>query len=130
VSADPPEPPPAGGSSVADALSVESERVREQVATLERDVARVVAASEDSNADDEHDPEGATIAFERAQLMTLLDAARARLRDVETALGRLAEGGYGRCEVCGRPIDPERLVARPTASRCIDCARAAGSRVR
>ena len=43
----------------------------EQLAALERQHAEVVAASVDSNADDEHDPEGATIAFERQQLSAL-----------------------------------------------------------
>ncbi|RFU19835.1 TraR/DksA family transcriptional regulator [Geodermatophilus marinus] len=82
----------------------------------------MVAASRASNADDEHDPEGATIAFERQQLATLLDAARRRLADVDAALERRAAGSYGRCERCGRPITPERLAARPATRSCIDCA--------
>ncbi len=106
-----------------EALTAERDRAQEQVATLERDVARLVAASEGSNGDDEHDPEGATIAFERAQLTALLDAGRQRLADVETALARVTEGGYGRCERCGEPIDRQRLVARPAARECIHCAR-------
>ena len=82
----------------------------------------VVAASRSSNADDEHDPEGATIAFERQQVAALLDQARRRLADVEAALERRAAGSYGICETCGRPIAPERLTARPAARTCIDCA--------
>jgi RNA polymerase-binding transcription factor DksA len=82
-----------------------------------------VAASRSSNADDEHDPEGATIAFERQQVAALLDQARRRLADVETALERRAAGSYGICETCGRPIAPERLAARPAARTCIACAR-------
>ena len=39
----------------------------------------MVAASRDSNADDEHDPEGATIAFERAQLRAILSQGVADL---------------------------------------------------
>ena len=93
------------------------------IADLQREHARTVAASESSNADDEHDPEGATIAFERQQLVALLDQARRRLEDVESALARRAEGVYGRCQTCGRPIAPERLAARPAARTCIDCAR-------
>jgi RNA polymerase-binding transcription factor DksA len=81
-----------------------------------------MAASEDSNADDEHDPEGATIGFERAQLSALLDAARRRLTDAEQALERVVAGGYGRCESCGQPIGDERLAARPSARTCIGCA--------
>jgi RNA polymerase-binding transcription factor DksA len=68
-------------------------------------------------------PEGATIAFERQQVAALLVAARQRLADVDAALARRAEGGYGTCADCGRPIAPERLAARPAARTCIDCAR-------
>ena len=105
-------------------LRAEREQLVEQVAALEREFDRVVAASASSNADDEHDPEGSTIAFERAQLAAVLQQTRERLDDVDRALERVASGGYGRCARCGRPIDPERLVARPTATLCITCARA------
>ncbi len=82
-----------------------------------------MAASRSSNADDEHDPEGATIAFERQQVAALLESARRRLADVDAALARRETGDYGRCESCGRPIAAERLAARPAARTCIDCAR-------
>jgi DnaK suppressor protein len=39
---------------------------------------------------------------------------------VEAALGRLDSGGYGRCTVCGREVDDERLEARPETDRCRD----------
>jgi DnaK suppressor protein len=97
-----------------------------QIGALTREFDAVVAASEAANADDEHDPEGATIAFERQQLAALLDSARSRLADVDAALARAAAGDYGRCAECGREIDPERLAARPQARTCIDCATAAG----
>jgi RNA polymerase-binding transcription factor DksA len=84
----------------------------------------MVAASRDSNADDEHDPEGATIAFERAQLASVLRLATDDLAEVDAALGRVSAGRYGRCERCGRPIAPARLDARPTARLCITCASA------
>ena len=94
-----------------------------QIASLTAEFDEVVAASASSNADDEHDPEGATIAFERQQVVALLDQARQRLADVDAALARTATGDYGRCTDCGRPIAPERLAARPQARTCIDCAR-------
>ena len=83
----------------------------------------MVAASRASNADDEHDPEGATIAFERQQVAALIEAARRRLADVDAALARREAGGYGVRESCGGPIAPERLAARPAARSCIGCAR-------
>jgi RNA polymerase-binding transcription factor DksA len=108
---------------VTDPLAAEQAAARAQIAALSAELDAVVAASRGDNADDEHDPEGATIAFERQQLAALLAAARRRLADVEAALGRRAEGTYGVCESCGRPIAPGRLEARPAARTCIDCAR-------
>ncbi len=86
---------------------------------LEADVALIVEASEGSNADDEHDPEGATIAFERAQTSALAASAVAHLREVTAAEGRLDDGTYGVCEVCGDAIPDARLEARPTARTCV-----------
>jgi RNA polymerase-binding transcription factor DksA len=104
------------------ALAADRERAAAQVAALAAELASLMAASEDSNADDEHDPEGATIGFERAQLSAVLDAARQRLAEIDAALDRVAAGGYGTCEICGSPIGAERLAALPAARRCIDCA--------
>ncbi len=107
---------------MSDPLLAERDAARAQVEALTREFDGVVAASRSSNADDEHDPEGATIAFERQQVAALLEAARRRLADVEAALGRRAAGSYGVCEVCGRPIPAERLAVRPSARTCVACA--------
>ena len=116
ASAEPPTDPPR-------LLAVEHERLVEQVSALQREFDRVVEASASSNADDEHDPEGSTIAFERAQVLALLERSHERLSDVERALEHVARGDYGVCGGCGRPIDVDRLLARPAATLCIDCAR-------
>ncbi|MGH2688294.1 MAG: TraR/DksA family transcriptional regulator, partial [Actinomycetota bacterium] len=76
----------------------------------------------------ERDPEGTTIAFERAQVAALADRARVRLADLERALERVDAGDHGRCEVCGRPIPAERLAARPTARTFVTCAAAGRDR--
>jgi len=93
-----------------------------EAATLARDLAALFAASRDSNADDEHDPEGATVGFERAQLTALLAAARERVAEVDDALRRVDAGTYGVCERCAQPIGAERLAARPFARYCMGCA--------
>ncbi|QIQ00935.1 TraR/DksA family transcriptional regulator [Streptomyces liangshanensis] len=82
----------------------------------------VVEASALVANDDEHDPEGATVAFERAQLRDVLKQAHADLDALERAAERIRTGDYWICEHCGGPIAPERLVARPTARTCIGCA--------
>jgi RNA polymerase-binding transcription factor DksA len=84
----------------------------------------VAAASRDGNADDEHDPEGATIAFERSQVAALILQVQGHLAEVEAAIERLVAGTYGICELCGQPIAKARLKARPAARTCIGCASA------
>ena len=108
---------------MSDPLEAERAAAERQIAALTRDFDAVVAASQASNADDEHDPEGATIAFERQQVVALLEAARRRLAEADAALGRRAEGRYGVCESCGGPIAAARLSVRPAARTCIACAR-------
>ncbi|HYN94510.1 MAG TPA: TraR/DksA C4-type zinc finger protein [Pilimelia sp.] len=93
-----------------------------EVVTLARDLEALFAASRGSNADDEHDPEGATIGFERAQLTALLATARARIVEIDDALHRVDTATYGACERCGQQIAQERLAARPFARCCMACA--------
>jgi len=45
----------------------------------------------------------------------------AELREVEAALGRIADGTYGICVECDVPIPIARLEAYPAAARCIEC---------
>ncbi len=105
--------------TLRDRLLEVAERARRDVASLTGDFDAIVAASAQSNADDEHDPEGSTIAFERAQVSSLIDRARAAESELAQALSRWEAGRYGYCEICGDPIGYERLLARPAATRCI-----------
>jgi DnaK suppressor protein len=93
-----------------------------QIDELARSLDDIIGAANAIATDDEHDPEGQTIAFERAQVASLLSQARSRLADLDDAARRVADGTYGRCERCDQPIPPERLDARPTATTCIGCA--------
>ena len=104
------------------ALAQERAEIQARLADLTHDFEGIVAASQDVSTDDEHDPDGATIAYERAQVRALLGQARRHLADLDRAEERLAEGSYGTCERCGRPIGAARLEARPAARTCIDCA--------
>lgn len=97
-----------------------------QLVGRKADVAAIIAASSADNADDEHDPEGQTIAFERAQADAMRESALRRINELDLALRRLDAGDYAECERCSNPIGAERLLARPAARTCISCAAAAG----
>ncbi|MDQ0825664.1 DnaK suppressor protein [Arthrobacter sp. B2I5] len=102
-------------------LLLEEERARRValLPVLRADIAAANSARQDSNVDDEHDPEGATIAFELSQASALLKQSSAGLDQIEAALARLAGGSYGTCAVCGEPIAEGRLEARPWTPFCI-----------
>ena len=111
-----------GEQSVLTRLEAERVRILAQLAGLRRGFQETVDAFVDSNADDEHDPQGSTTAFERSQLTTLIRQAKRHLDDIEVARNRVASGQYGLCETCGRPVSVARLDARPVARTCIACA--------
>lgn len=50
--------------------------------------------------------------------VALLEEAEAALDDLDVALRRLEDGTYTGCEVCGDPLDDDRLRAEPLTRRC------------
>jgi DnaK suppressor protein len=109
----------AGGREV---LLAERERALQRMAALEREFAGIAEAAASAGADDEHDPEGATLAFERQHAAALLEQARQQLAAIDTALEAVQADRYGICARCGQPIGDDRLAARPAALTCIRCA--------
>ncbi len=89
---------------------------------LTRSFDEIVVAATDVATDDEHDPEGHTIAWERQQVAALLSKANADRASIEAAIARLDEGDYGRCLHCGEAISSARLEALPDVTDCISCA--------
>jgi len=94
-----------------------------QIAGLQATYTDIVDAAEMSNNDDEHDPDGATVAYERAQVWALLRQARADLVALDEADRRLAAGTVDVCDDCGGAIAVERLLAIPHVRVCVACAR-------
>ena len=116
----------ASADRFSDPLPVEALRARlSRVVRLRADLGAELEAIGESTAsvpDDEHDPEGSTVGYERARVAALLASADQEIEDLTAALARVAGETYGRCESCGAAIGRERLVALPAATRCVDCA--------
>ena len=93
-----------------------------QILSLKDSFDDIVEAASQSNIDDEHDPEGTTIAFERQQVAALLRQATEDHAAMTDASVRIETEGYGVCEHCRGFIGCERLLALPSARRCITCA--------
>ncbi|HZU05369.1 MAG TPA: TraR/DksA C4-type zinc finger protein [Chloroflexota bacterium] len=126
------EHPPAGAEAPGDEPISVGELLRRRAAEAEGIVQFIdqttLGGDEEEAADelttaDQHPADTADVTFQRELDVTIRRMAAARQAQVAGALERQRQGTYGRCERCGRPIDPERLRVRPEAARCIDCQR-------
>lgn len=105
----------------AELIDGERESTVGRITALARQVEALAEQQALTTHDDEHDPEGVTIGFERAQLQGLLAGARRDLQSLDRASARLDAGTYGRCLLCGEPIPDARLEALPAAETCLAC---------
>jgi RNA polymerase-binding transcription factor DksA len=69
---------------------------------------------------DNHLGDVASETYDRELEEGLEEGARETLRQIDDALQRIEDGTYGTCEVCGKPIDQERLRAIPWTARGIE----------
>jgi DnaK suppressor protein len=98
------------------------ERTLISIDSITEEMGAFVTARRDTATDDEHDPEGPTLAFERSQSSAMLAQAQQHLVEIDQALLRMDLGTYGLCINCRDEIAIGRLDARPQASLCIRCA--------
>ena len=82
-------------AAIGDVLDSERAAALARLRAVEAELGEIVASSADANADDEHDPEGSTIAFERAQVIAMIAVTRANVVDLDQARARLSAGRYG-----------------------------------
>jgi DnaK suppressor protein len=108
--------------SIVEKLAAQREATLAQIEALASERAEIASSRELGATDDEHDPEGATIAFEHARVGALLAQAHRHLAAIDHAEARLLAGALDECEGCGNPVGAARREARPTATTCIACA--------
>ena len=65
--------------------------------------------------------EGAAEAFELEKRLALEKRTRESLAEVEHALEKFGKGTYGLCDMCGQPIDRQRLEVLPQVALCLSC---------
>ena len=103
----------------------QAEQIRQKLETRKQDLqatlARFLENARDSGASDVQDEIDQVITSEtKTTALTIGTREYQALRDVEAALTRLEDGTYGRCIVCGKPIEPARLDAIPETPYCLE----------
>lgn len=110
-------------------LKETEEKLKEEEGRLTRELAQISTKNPHNKEDydatfpnmgDKEDENAAEVATYSDNL-TLERELESALRDVKSALDRLAKGTYGICKYCKKPIDERRLKARATSSACIEC---------
>jgi DnaK suppressor protein len=114
--------PGAGRDEVRAQIRAEQRRLQSLVESLTANFDDLTEAADASPPDDEHDPEGHTIAFERSQLSGRRSEYLHAIAELAAAEVRLDDAQSSLCDVCGEPIPHERRLAVPTATRCVVCA--------
>jgi RNA polymerase-binding transcription factor DksA len=101
-------------------LEDEREHVR---ATLEAIERRLAVPQSESGGEltllDQHPADAATETESRELDMTRQLMFQARMTRIDDALGRIRDGTYGRCAVCGEQIPEERLEIVPETAYCV-----------
>lgn len=95
-------------------LAEREQTLAEQLAELTKPAGEVGAISFGKRVGD-----GTAMAVDRLTAVSAQENLLAMLDDVRRARTRVADGTYGTCEVCGKPMPAERLEARPWAIRCV-----------
>ncbi|MCI4011075.1 TraR/DksA C4-type zinc finger protein [Brevibacterium sp. ZH18] len=109
-------------AAMRELLGEEARETQALIDSLTSNIDDLSSAREGDNSDDEHDPEGSTLAFERSQADAVLIQSRDRLTQIAEALERLDDGTFGTCTSCGQAIPAVRLEVRPYTPMCVACA--------
>ena len=101
-------------------LEGERARVVAAIENLRHDHAGSMADEVDESSSDNHLAETASVTLDREIDYSLEENETRVLGAIDSALTRIEEGTYGRCERCGKVIEVERLEALPYATLCIE----------
>lgn len=108
-------------------LLAERTRLQEDVqADVSNDVATPGMASSDhaqweaSGGSSNHLADDATELFLQEEELAIDNSLRGMVAEIDHALERIANGTYGKCERCGKPIPLKRLEALPSSTLCVE----------
>jgi RNA polymerase-binding protein DksA len=114
-------------------VSINTDEARQKLLKLKSQLMRDVEIKEHQVAEDgddlvperggigNHMADDANETAEQETMLTLQQSAQREIDQINIALSRIAQGTYGVCSNCGKPISPARLEARPSSIYCIDC---------
>jgi DnaK suppressor protein len=99
--------------NIAKALKARLSELTDRVAEIDSELRKPLSADSEERATD----------LENQDALEAIESSEMHeIHQIQEALKRISKGTYGICTQCGADIDPKRLQALPTATRCISCA--------
>ena len=100
-------------------LSRQRKTLETELATLKKDDPLITDTRTESreSGDDAYKAEG------HERITVVREELKKGLSQVKKALAAIGVGKYGKCERCGKPIEPRRLKVLPQATLCFSCER-------
>lgn len=111
------------GEIFKERLLLERARLEREITDLEAGLLESLEDSSEESPYDQHLAETAGITLDREIDLTLEENLQSTIAQIDRALGKIAQGTYGRCDECGGLIPDARLEAAPFATLCVDCKR-------
>ncbi len=98
-------------------------RLEQRKQSLEERIDKISEDVRHVNRPVEADSAEAVVDHENGEVIDALgNAAVDELTAANRALQRMADGSYGICDSCGKPVAAQRLEVIPDAEKCVECA--------
>ena len=105
-------------------LEIEKEKLLKELASIGRrnpsNPQDWEATATDLDSDSADENETADVMESLDENKAIVDQLEIQLLQVESALGKIESGTYGKCNVCGEEIPEARLNANPAALTCME----------
>jgi DnaK suppressor protein len=102
-------------------LQQQRDEAERELSDLEQQVRESGETLESAEGADNHPGDDSDRLAEQERLLTIRSELSARKDDIDLAIQKVAEGGFGQCERCGDDIPTGRLEVLPFARYCVEC---------
>lgn len=100
------------------------QRITEEMEKLQHDIAALEEATKPISPDNAYGRVSRIDAMNSKSVdENSLRMARGKMNRLQTALSKMDDPKFGQCTVCGKAIDPRRLMYMPGSTTCVNCAR-------
>jgi DnaK suppressor protein len=104
-----------------DQLEYFRDLLTQRIDQLLNDAGKTVSEMTDDRVNLPDITDRASLESDRNFELRIRDRERKLIKKLKEGIGRIDDGTFGICEICGGKISQKRLMARPVTTLCINC---------